>query len=230
MKYDYVHDWPDTPKKAIEIQKELAPRVSLLPNSSEINLIAAVETTYSKNGDLLMAAANLFTFPEIEEVEKNFHYGEVTFPYIPGMFFYREGKIIIKVLEKFKHEPDLIIVHGHGIAHPQFFGMASHIGLGFNKPAIGCCRKILVGKYREPSERKGSHEPIYFKRKMVGYALRSKDNVKPIFVSPGHLCDCETAKDIILKNLRGFRLPEPLRIAHSDVSKYKRSIERKLGV
>ncbi len=230
MQYTKLHEWPQSKPEAIEIQKSLASKVSTLPNHKEINILAAVETTYSSDGQLVMTAATAFTFPEIKEIDRIFQYGEVTFPYIPGMFYFREGETIIKTLEKMKTEPDIIIVHGHGIAHPQFCGMASHIGLAFNKPTIGCCRKLLVGFHHEVPPNRGSYQPIIYKGKKVGYALRSKDNVKPIFVSPGHLCDVEFAREIIVKNLRGFRLPEPLRVAHSAVNKYQKHIERKLGI
>ena len=143
------------------------------------------------------------------------------------MFFFREGQTIIKAFEKLENEPDLLMVHGHGISHPVRFGMASHIGLIFNKPTIGCCRKLLVGKHREVDDSKGSFQIISYQNKEVGYAYRSKDSVKPIFISPGHLISLEQSKEYIVRNLRGFRLPEPLRSAHKFANKFRRQIEKK---
>lgn len=227
MEHTYLHDWPQSKTDAIELQKEMAEKIQIFSNNKSIKNIAAVETAYNSNNEIVIAAVSTFSFPDIIEQERTFQYCKVTFPYIPGLFFFREGEAIIKALEKLNTDPDLIIVHGHGIAHPRFCGIASHIGLLFDKPTIGCCRKLLVGTHREVRPEKGDYQEMIYKGKHVGYAIRSKDNVKPIFVSPGHLCDLNTARDIIMKNLRGYRLPEPLRLAHSAVNKYKRHVEMK---
>lgn len=226
MEYKQLHEWPTTKPDAIAIQNEMADKVELHGNFIDVRLIAAVDTAYGKNGEILCASAVVTTFPEIEEVEQSFHYGPAVFPYIPGLFYFREGPIIVNALEKIKSDPDVIIVHGHGIAHPRRCGMACHIGIAFDKPAIGCARKLLTGYHRPIAPAKGSFQPITSRSKEVGVAYRSKDNVKPIFVSPGHKCDMAQAREIVVKNLRGFRLPEPLRLAHLMANKYKRHVER----
>ncbi|MFQ5452747.1 MAG: endonuclease V [Candidatus Zixiibacteriota bacterium] len=227
MEYKIHHHWPENKFEAIEIQKKLAEKIQIDGNYDDIKLIAAVDTAYGKNADLIFAASVLVTFPEIEEVERTFQYEPVNFPYIPGYFYFREGHVIINTLAKLKCEPDIIIVHGHGIAHPRRCGIASLIGLAFDKPSIGCARKLLTGNLRQVSPTKGSYQPIILNSKEVGIAYRSKDNVKPIFISPGYKCNLNQSKDIIVKNLRGFRLPEPLRIAHLIANKFKRHIENK---
>ena len=118
-------------------------------------------------------------------------------------------------------------VHGHGTAHPRRIGMACQIGLDFDLPTIGCARKLLSGAIRPVGETRGSSQPILLKGREVGLAYRSKDRVKPIFISPGYKCDLPFALDIIVKCLRGYRLPEPLRIAHLFANKYKRYNEKK---
>lgn len=227
MQLTKFFDWPSNKIEAFDIQKEMAKKVEIFSNLDEIKLIAAVDTAYGKNAEVIYASAVLIKFPDLEEVERRFQYDKVSFPYIPGMFYFREGATIEKVLQKLDTEPDLLIIHGHGIAHPQRCGLASHIGIGFDKPTIGCARKLICGSHREVGEIKGSNQPIYHKNKEVGLAYRSKENVKPIFISPGHKCDIKLANEIIVKNLRGYRMPEPLRLSHLFANKFKRHIETK---
>lgn len=220
-------EWPKNRSEAAAVQASLADKVELLSHYKEINTIAAVESAYGLNAETVYVSVVVCTFPEIKEIERKVHYGPVGFPYVPGMFFFREGEVIIKALEKLEKEPDLLMVHGHGIAHPVRFGMASQLGVTFNKPSIGCCRKLLTGYHRDIEAAKGSYQKMTYQGKDVGYAYRSKDGVKPIFISPGHLIDLEQSKDIVVRNLRGFRLPEPLRFAHQSANKFKRQIENK---
>ncbi len=229
MELIHTHPWPTDKYQAIEIQKELAKSIEILPNYDDINLIASVDTSWGKNADTVFASAVLCTFPEIEEIDRRSYYSETTFPYIPGMSYFREGQTMIKALEKLEQQPDLIIVHGHGIAHLKNSGIASLIGVGFDLPAIGCSRKLLIGSVKEIQLTKGSCQPINYQNKEVGVAYRTKEAVKPLFISPGHKCDIPFAKDIIIRNLRGYRMPEPLRFAHLAVNKYKRHIEKKFA-
>ncbi len=228
MNFSFPHNWPRTKREAYIIQKEAADKISLLPDIDTPKLIAAVDTAYGYGGETVYASAVVTTFPEIEEIERFSRFGPVKFPYVPGLLFFREGPVILEALAGLQHEPDIIIVHGHGIAHPHGCGMASHIGVLCDKPTIGCCRKLLNSGYHRPVQtQKGSFQPVLFKGKEVGIAYRSKDNVKPIFISPGYKCSMEQARDIIIRNLRGYRLPEPLRLAHLSANTFKRYIEKK---
>lgn len=229
MEFLRQHSWPNDKYEAIEIQQTLAEQIQIHPNYDDIELIASVDTAYGKNADVVFASAVVYTFPEIEEVERRFHYCEVKFPYIPGLFYFREGPAIVAALEKLESQPDLMIIHGHGLAHVKKCGVASMVGVGFDLPSIGCSRKLLVGQHREVHPTKGSSQPIFYQGKEVGLAYRTKDNVKPLFISPGHKCDIPFAKEMIVKNLRGYRMPEPLRFAHLSANKYKRHIEKKFG-
>jgi deoxyribonuclease V len=176
---------------------------------------------------MLYACGVIMTFPELREVERVFAQGPPGFPYVPGMLYFREGPVLSQTLNNLTQTPDLIIVHGHGTAHPLRCGLASHLGVVFEVPTVGCCRRLLSGRHREVPEVKGSSQPILLGSRQVGLAYRSKDNVKPIFISPGHLCDLPTALDIIKRCLRGFRQPEPLRLAHRMANKHKRRTEKK---
>jgi len=226
VEYSELHSWPASRSEAYAIQEKLAAEVDLHGGSGDHKLISAVDTAYGHGGSVLYACAVTVTFPEIEEVERVFYHGKLQFPYVPGLLYFREGPIIVKALAELKSDPDLIIVHGHGIAHPKRCGMATHIGLVFDRPTIGCARRLLAGSHRPVPPAKGSYQPIFLRSKEVGVAYRSKDNVKPIFISPGHRCDLAEAKDMVLRNLRGFRQPEPLRLAHLFVNKYKRHMEK----
>lgn len=197
-----------------------------MADPEEPRLVAAVDAAYGYGGEMLYASAVVTTFPEIEIVERSFFFGEMTFPYLPGLLFYREGSVILKALAKLQNEPDIIIVHGHGIAHEHGCGQASHVGLAFDKPTIGCARKLLAGRVRQVPEVKGGSQPIILGNREVGLAYRSKDNVKPIFISPGYRCDLKLARDVVVRNLRGYRLPEPLRLAHLFANKYKRRMDK----
>jgi deoxyribonuclease V len=227
LEYRKLHDWPTTKAEAHAIQEEMAGWVELHTIIETPELIAAVDTAYGSNNETLFASAVVTTFPEIEVVERTNHYGPLNFPYIPGLFYFREGPIIIEALAKVSSNPDLVIVHGHGLAHPKRCGMACSIGIAFDKPTIGCARKLLTGYHRPVGEAKGSYQPITIGSKKVGFAYRSRDNVKPIFISPAYKCDPDQAKEIIVQNLRGYRLPEPLRLAHLFANKFRRQIEKK---
>lgn len=222
----YTHGWPSTKHDAYRIQAAATAEVLLHGNAVEPTLIAAVDTDYGVDGEYLYAAAIVLSFPAFDEVERAYARIRVTFPYIPGLFFFREGPAITEALSKLTSEPDAIILSGHGIAHPKRCGLASHIGLAFDRPAIGCARKLLAGQHRPVGETKGNSQPITLEGKEVGLAYRSKDKVKPIFISPGHKCDLGYARDIIVRSLRGFRLPEPLRVAHLLANRYRQRSEK----
>lgn len=220
-------NWPRSRPEAYGLQEQVSREVRLMPLKDYPELVAAVDTAYGFAGETIYVSAVVTTFPELEEVERQSGWADVSFPFVPGLLFYREGPAIVEVLSRLHHTPDLIIVQGHGIAHPAGCGIAGHVGVLYDCPTIGCCRRLLAGRHRDVALHKGSVEPIIFRGQEVGVAYRSKDNVKPIFISPGHLSDIETSQDIIVRCLRGFRLPEPLRYAHSLANGYKRHLEKK---
>jgi deoxyribonuclease V len=226
MNYTLPFPWPTTRDEAFSILHEMAPHVVISVNAPEPKLIAAVETDYGHTGDTLYGAAVALTFPEFQVIERSVCFEELTFPYHPTLVFFREGQTSINALAKLRSDPDLLMVSGHGLAHPLFCGTASHIGMLFDKPTIGCARRLLAGQHRELAKTKGSSQPIMIGNREVGVAYRSKDGVKPIFISPAHRCDLGFARRITVQCLREFRLPEPLRMAHLDVNSYRRRSEQ----
>ncbi len=226
MKWVNSHKWPKTKQDAYTLQDSRARLVDISANMNEPETIAAVETAYGYAGETAYAAAVVLSFPEMKEVERSLVHIKTEFPYIPGLFYFREGPSLVAALSQLESNPDLIMVSGHGIAHPSQCGIACHIGIGFDRPTIGCARRLLHGKHRPVDETKGSLQKIKHRDAEIGIAYRSKDNVKPIYISPGHLCDHRLSQDFVVRCLRGYRLPEPLRFAHLLANKHKRYMEK----
>lgn len=218
--------WPKTlPQAAVE-QKLAAEQIRYTPGTPDPVTVAAVDTAYGFDGEIIYASAAAMTWPDLEPIEYVRCHQPVTFPHTPSLLFYREGAVMLEALSELNCEPDLIIVNGHGKAHPEGCGMASQIGLALGCPTIGCARRLLVGRYLPLDEAKGASQLLRYRGGNVGLALRTKAGVKPVFVSPGFLCDLEYARRMIISMLRGYRQPEPLRLAHLYANKYKRKLEK----
>ncbi len=174
--------------------------------------------------DYVIGVVCLYKYPEMVFIEESYDALKVRFPYIPGFLSFREGPAIVKAIRKLKKKPDLIILDGHGIAHPVNFGIASHIGVITGIPAIGCAKRRLIGEYDEPALKRGSYSLIYYKGGVIGAVLRTRDNVRPVFVSPGHLINIEDSIKIILNSTKNYRIPEPLRRSDILSRRLKRDI------
>lgn len=226
MEYSLFRPWPTSRAEAYQIVGELAPKIVFRKVAPEPKTIAAVDTAYGVGGVILYAAAVVMSFPDLVELERAFYHGETSFPYVPGLFFFREGPIMVEALSRLKSPPDVIMAAGHGMAHPRHCGLASQIGYAFNTPSVGCARKLLAGEYSHLGASKGSVQPVRLDGRNVGVAYRSKESVKPIFISPGHLCDRSSAQEIVVRCLRDYRLPEPLRLAHLLANRFRQHSER----
>jgi deoxyribonuclease V len=141
---------------------------------------------------------------------------------VPGLLSFRESPSVLEAWARLKTEPDAVMFDGQGLAHPRRVGIASHVGLLIERPTLGCAKSVLVGKYEEPGAERGSWTPLVDKGETVGAALRTKDRVQPIFVSPGHLIDLEAAVALTLRCHGGYRQPEPTRRAHLLVNALRR--------
>ena len=219
MKYLKQHAWNVGYKKAVEIQERLKKSIILKGSVKNCKLIAGADVSYTKESEIFYASVVVFNLQTMERVEEVTASGKVDFPYIPGLLSFRESPILLKAFAKIKSEPDVIILDAQGIAHPRGIGLASHIGLMLDKSAIVCAKTRLIGEYNEVGGEAGSHSPLTLKDKIVGAVLRTRKNVKPVFVSPGHKIDLKTSIALILKSCRGYRLPEPVRQAHNLVKK-----------
>lgn len=170
---------------------------------------------------LIFAAAVVYSFPELQLVETATARLPLTFPYVPGLLSFREIPVCLEAIKKIKRAVDLWLIDGQGIAHPRQMGLASHLGLFLQAPTIGCAKSRLIGTHDEPGPNKGDYTWLYDKENKIGAVLRTRNNVKPLFISPGHLCSFENAIDYTLVCTTKYRLPEPTRIAHQTVSKIK---------
>ncbi|MBD3257837.1 endonuclease V [candidate division GN15 bacterium] len=229
LEWKQAHLWPSTKAEAYDLESERVPLLSPQPPDRGPQRLVAVEAAYGHAAQRIYAVAAVLTFPELNEIERAWHSLPVTFPYVPGLFYYREGPVIVEVLRKLNADSDVILVSGHGIAHPRRIGLAAQVGISFDKPSIGCARRLLIGRHRPVGETQGSSQPIFHRGEEIGLAYRSKDRVKPIFISPGNRCSLAYARDVTVNCLGGYRLPEPLRLVHNLANARKRQEEKSNG-
>ncbi|QIX62253.1 endonuclease V [Hymenobacter sp. BT18] len=205
-------------------QDELRTHVQLQPLAAEPMLIAGCDSSFP-TPETVLSVFVVLRFPSLEVVEKVYHTSSVTLPYIPGLLAFREAPNLLLAYEKLQHRPDVIMVDGHGIAHPRRMGIAAHLGVMLNRPTFGVAKQKLTGVYQEPALQKGSITPLTDKSgELLGEVIRSKDKVNPLFVSPGHLCDQATATRLTLACLRGYKLPEPTRLADHWAEEFKKEL------
>ena len=202
---------PGLVKELTARQNELREQVIIEPYSGSLRYLAGCDSSFI--GEQILSVFVVLKYPELEVVEKVWNVSEVTIPYVPGFLAFRESPNLLLTYEKLEHKPDLIIVDGHGIAHPRRMGIACHLGVHLAIPTIGVAKQVLTGKYQEPALAKGSISPLLSKDELIGEVIRTKDKVKPVFVSPGHRCDQQTATRLVLETALKHKLPEPTRLA-----------------
>ena len=223
MRINNLHSWDVSYKEAINIQQTLREKLILYDDGipDKIKTITGADISYSRGSDLFFAAVVLFEFPSMEVIEETSFTERVSFPYIPGLLSFREGPPLLKAFKKLRIVPDVAIFDGQGIAHPRGFGLASHMGLFLNIPTIGCAKTKLAGKYDEPGNEVGDYSDLILNDRIVGAVLRTKKNVKPVFVSQGHRIGLQRAVDVVLSSCVGYKLPEPSRKAHLTVNRIR---------
>jgi deoxyribonuclease V len=216
MFYRNIHPWNVSSQEAIEIQNRLRGRIILKKNFNPIKKIAAADISATVKKDRVVAAVVVLKFPELKLIEQSWDESLANFPYKSGLLTFREGPAILSSLNKIKSVPDLILFDGQGIAHPRRMGIAAHLGIILDKPTIGCAKSPLYGEFLEPKVERGSYSLIKDTStgEILGAVLRTRRAVKPIFVSPGHRIDLQSAIEIVLSCSVKHRIPEPLRIAH----------------
>jgi len=214
MKGRLLHSWQVTAAEAKEIQRRLALQVSKRNEVDAPRLVAGVDISAPDRGGVAKGAVVVLRLPDLTPVESSVAEQRVIFPYVPGLLSFRETPIILAACEGLTLTPDLFIADAQGIAHPRRLGLASHLGLLLDIPTIGCAKSILCGRHGELGEEPGSYAPLFDGSEVIGAALRTKRGVKPVFVSIGHKVDLEAAIGWVLACCRGYRLPEPTRLAH----------------
>jgi deoxyribonuclease V len=221
MHFNQLHDWNLTTSQARDLQNRLAFDVCRLGNVVEPRFIAGIDVSspFRARGTGT-AAVVVLEYPGLELVEIQTIRGNIDFPYVPGLLTFREAPLILQAFAQLTHAPDLIIVDGQGIAHPRRLGIAAHLGLFFDIPTIGCAKSRLCGTYIEPASEAGNFTELLDNGESIGAVLRTKNNVKPLFISVGNKISIEDAIFWIMRCCRGYRLPEPIRFAHQAAGKF----------
>jgi len=208
-----------TEEEAVNEQKRLRQHVITeddLPDP--IKTIAGVDVAYEKEGDRVVAAISVLNADTLEIIETAVATETVSFPYIPGLFSFRELPPVLSAFKKLYIKPDLLVCDGQGFAHPRRFGLACHLGIILDIPTIGCAKKRLHGEFEMPGDKRGDVSPLSDGEDIIGHALRTQDEIKPVFVSIGHKVSLKTATDIVLKLCPKYRLPETTRTADHAVN------------
>ncbi len=222
MKYRALHLWDVTPEEARQIQNKLRTQVISTDQFGKINTVAGVDIGLKK--DTAIASVVILSFPELQVVDSVLTASPVRFPYIPGLLSFRELPPLLTAFDQLQTVPDLIIVDGQGIAHPRRFGLASHLGLILDKPTIGCAKSRLCGQYNEPDSEQGAYTYLRDKGEVIGAAVRTRTNVRVVYVSTGHRISLDSARMWTLACCQGYRLPETTRHAHNAASGKPRRI------
>ncbi len=219
--------WPHSLSGARALQRKLSSQVVLADRLPRIRFLAAADVAYSRGEDRAWAGALLFRYPELIELEEQYWCFPVIFPYVPGFLSFREGPALQRVLSRLQADVDLILFDGQGIAHPRGLGLASHLGVLLGKPTIGCAKSRLIGEFDESllGEAKGSWLPLLHEGRAVGAAVRTREGVRPLYVSPGHLLTLQRSIQVTLACSQRFHLPEPLRQVHLRVQRLAREDE-----
>ena len=215
MQTKLLHSWDVTTAEALLLQKELAKKVVVHHHLiGPIQSVAGVDVSYRRHGHDFHAAVVVLDLKTMALLEAQTASGKVRFPYVPGLLSFRELPFVLSAFNKLASRPDVVCVDGQGIAHPRRFGLASHLGLWLDLPTIGCAKSRLCGQHDPPGEARGAWTPLYDRDEVIGRVVRTRDCVKPVYVSPGHKIGFAKAMEIVLQCGRGFRLPEPTRQAH----------------
>jgi deoxyribonuclease V len=206
--------------EAIKLQHELALLIECENRFGDISLIAGVDVAYIKNSDDLIAAVVVLDASTLEVVEQVVVEDKAVFPYIPGLFSFRELPSLLKAFAKLENTPDLVICDGQGIAHPRRFGLACHLGLVLDVPAIGCGKSRLLGEFEEVADERGARSLLVDEGDVIGHVLKTQRNIKPVYISVGHRIDIDTASEWVLKLSPKYRLPETTRLSDQLVKRY----------
>ncbi len=209
-----LHAWNLPPEQAAALQRALRAQLILTWAPQPIRSIAGVDV--GVQGARGRCAIIVLSYPALERLDAVVIEDQVTYPYIPGLLTFREGPLVIKAWERLSVLPDVVMFDGQGIAHPRRMGIAAHLGLWLDKPTLGVAKSHLYGRHVPPGETAGDFAYLYAEEgeEIIGAAVRTRTGVKPVYVSPGHRMDLAQAIQLTLSTCRGYRLPEPTRLAH----------------
>lgn len=227
MRYEPLHEWPTTVADAIAIQRELRARLVLAPPSgiADARWIAGADASMARGAAVGYGGIVLLDATTMATVEETGAEAPLTFPYVPGLLTFREIPQLLTAWERLQRRPDVLVFDGVGYAHPRRFGLACHGGVLFGVPSVGCAKSILVGTHEPLGQEAGATAVLVHRGEVVGMALRLRAGVRPVYVSPGHLMDVDTAVRLVQRVSAGYREPETTRRAHALVNRLRREAE-----
>ncbi len=214
MRLQFQHDWSISPKEAIALQREMAAHLILRDDLGEIRRVAGVDCGFEQGGKVIRAAVAVLGLPDLSPVEEAIARLPTSFPYVPGLLSFREVPAVLAALEKLQTLPDLLLVDGQGYAHPRRFGIACHLGMLTGLPAIGVAKTRLIGTHEEAPPSRGGWVPLMDGGEIIGAVLRTREGVRPLFVSAGYRIGLESAVEWVMRCTTRFRLPDTTRRAH----------------
>ncbi len=222
------HPWDLRPLDAMALQRRLRLLLEETPLENPPQVVAGCDASYDAPTGQAFAAVVLFELPSMREMERSVVQAPINYPYVPGLLSFREAPVLLQAMARIKRRPELLMFDAHGLAHPREMGLASHLGLLLDIPSIGCAKSPLVGTYDEPGLNRGDCAPLWLRGQVVGCVVRTRDKVKPVFVSVGHKIDLPQAIELVLSCCRGRKLPEPTRLADRIVGHARRSYKSSL--
>lgn len=211
--------------EATQMQLELRKQIDIKPFEKKIQTIGGADLSFNKLSNTVYAGIVVLSYPSMELLSYSLIEMETTFPYVAGYLAFREVPSLLKAWDQLPEKPDVLILDGQGITHPRKMGIASHFGVLENQPTIGCAKSMMFGKFDDLGLEKNSASPILGKvesgAELLGYALRTKNAVKPIYISPGNLITVEESLEVIRDCVGRYRIPEPTRVAHDIVNSFR---------
>lgn len=210
-----------TPEAAIALQQQLKIQVELKPLPKEVTTIGGADISFNKFSDVVYAGIVVLSYPALEVLHRKAVIAKVTFPYIPGLLAFREVPALAEAWNELEIKPDVLVLDGHGIAHPRRMGIATHFGVVAQTPTIGCAKSILTGRYSDLGNNAFDTVPLISKKEIIGMVLRTRPKVKPVFVSPGNLITMQESLEIIKNCVVKYRIPTPTRLAHNYVNEVR---------
>ncbi|OHV13108.1 deoxyribonuclease V [Kushneria phosphatilytica] len=219
-----LHDWTVDPETAIGLQHQLAPNIIREGEPEHVEHIAGVDIGFEDEGATTRAVIVLMHWPSLEIVEQVIHREATRMPYVPGLLSFRELPAAIGAFKRLEGTPQLVMVDGMGIAHPRRLGIAAHLGLWLELPTIGVGKSRLCGRHEPVAEEKGARTPLVDRSETIGMVLRTRERVKPLYISTGHRIGLDNAVEWVMCCLTRYKLPEPTRQADRLASRRTRAL------
>ena len=226
MRIQALHAWTTVASEARQIQQALRDRVRQSRLQKTPELVAGADVSYEQSTGMAYAAVVVLRLADLHGSDSATASGRTPFPYVPGLLTFREAPVLLHAFARLQTVPDVVIFDGQGIAHPRRMGLAAHMGLWLQIPSIGCAKKKLVGKFEMPGPERGQTSELWYHSRVIGAVVRTKNRVKPVFVSPGHLITLSESVDLVLRTCTSYRLPEPTRQAHLLVNRLRESSKK----